>query len=49
MFRLIKFLFYFVVLIVIGLLVYAYLGPLLGADFSAPQTVVTQPLELSTE
>ena len=49
MLRLIKGLFYLVVLCAIGLVAYAYLGPMLGADFSAPQSAVRVPLELSTD
>lgn len=34
--RIIKWLFYLIVLAGIGLIGYAYLGPFLGADFTAP-------------
>ena len=44
--RLIKLLVYVVVLGGIGLVGYAYLGPFFGADFSAPQEEVRQPVTL---
>ncbi len=34
------------VLAVIALVVYAYLGPMFGADFTAPQSEVRIPMEL---
>ena len=44
--RLIKLLVYLAVLAAIALVGYAYIGPLLGSDFSAPQSTVVVPLEL---
>ena len=44
--RLIKFLFYLIILGGIALVGYAYLGPFFGADFSAPQTEIRQPIVL---
>ncbi|GAA6207340.1 MAG: hypothetical protein ACRBBQ_08105 [Cognatishimia sp.] len=35
--KLIRALFFLIVLMAIGLVGYAYLGPIFGADFSAPQ------------
>lgn len=46
MWRLIKLLIYIVVLAVIGLIAYAYFGPIFGADFSAPTQRVVQPVTL---
>ena len=44
--RLIKFLIYLIILGGIGLVGYAYLGPFFGADFSAPQTEIREPVTL---
>jgi hypothetical protein len=44
--RIIKWLFILCVLGFVGLVVYAYLGPFFGADFSPKQTAVTQQIEL---
>lgn len=44
-----KFLLYLVVLVAIGLVGYAYIGPFFGVDFSAPQTEVRQPVELDVD
>ena len=44
--RIIKWLFYLVVLGGIGLVCYAYVGPFLGADFSAPADEVRQEVIL---
>ncbi|MEL6608350.1 MAG: hypothetical protein AAFO58_01780 [Pseudomonadota bacterium] len=46
MWRMLKFLFSLAVLAGLGLIGYAYLGPILGADFSPPQQTVTVPVEL---
>lgn len=46
MLRILKWLFYLVVLGAIGLIAYAYIGPFFGADFSPPQTEIRQPVEL---
>ncbi|WP_198135699.1 hypothetical protein [Sagittula stellata] len=44
--RLIKWLFYLLVLGVIALTAYAYVGPYFGADFSPPQAEIRVPVEL---
>ena len=44
--RLIKFLIYIVCLAFIGLVAYAYVGPYFGADFSAPQSEIREPVTL---
>lgn len=44
--RLIKYLFYLLILAAIGLVVYAYLGPWFGADFSPPHAEIRQPVTL---
>lgn len=46
MLRLIKYLFYLALLGGIVLVGYAYIGPFLGADFSAPQEDVKQTVVL---
>ncbi len=47
--KLIKILFLIAILAFIGLIGYAYIGPFFGADFSAPQTEVRQPLILNAD
>jgi hypothetical protein len=47
--RLIKLLFFIAVFGFIGLVGYAYVGPFFGADFSAPQVEVRQPLILNAD
>jgi hypothetical protein len=47
--RLIKLLLFIAVFGFIGLIGYAYIGPWFGADFSAPQTEVRQPLVLNAD
>jgi hypothetical protein len=50
MWRLIKFLFWLAVLAGIGLVGYAYLGPILVPDhFAPPVTQVTLPVELDLD
>jgi hypothetical protein len=44
--RIIKWLFYLLVLGVIALIAYAYIGPFFGADFSPPQTEFRRPVQL---
>ncbi|MEZ5674345.1 hypothetical protein SAMN06265173_13922 [Thalassovita litoralis] len=44
--RLIKWLFILIILGVIGLTAYAYVGPFLGADFSPKQTEIRQSVTL---
>ncbi|MGR3712205.1 MAG: hypothetical protein ACU0A6_03670 [Shimia sp.] len=34
-------------LAILGLVAYAYLGPIFGADFSAPQSEIRVPVELN--
>ena len=45
--KMIKLLFMIAILAFIGLVGYAYVGPFFGADFSAPQIEVRQPLILN--
>ena len=47
--KLIKLLFVIAILAFIGLVGYAYIGPFFGADFSAPQAEVRQPLILNAD
>jgi len=47
--KLIKILFFISILTFIGLIGYTYIGPFFGADFSAPQTEVRQPLILNAD
>jgi len=47
--RLIKFLLYVICLAFIGLVAYAYLGPYFGADFSAPQSEISEPVILNVD
>jgi hypothetical protein len=47
--KLIKLLLLIAILAFIGLIGYAYIGPFFGADFSAPQTEVRQPLILNAD
>ena len=47
--RLFKYIGYLAVLAVAGLVVYAYVGPFLGADFSPPQVEVTKPVTLNVD
>lgn len=47
--RLIKLLFYIAVIGFVGLVGYAYIGPFFGADFSAPQVEVRQPVVLNAD
>ncbi|MBO9445309.1 hypothetical protein [Ruegeria sp. R14_0] len=47
--RLIKFLVYVVCLCFLGLVGYAYLGPIFGVDFSAPQDEIREPVILNVE
>lgn len=44
--RLIKFLFFIAVLAAVGLIAFAYVGPIFGFDFSAPTQTVVQPVTL---
>ena len=47
--KMIKLLFMIAILAFIGLVGYAYVGPFFGADFSAPQVEVRQPLILNAD
>jgi O-antigen/teichoic acid export membrane protein len=47
--KLFKLLFMIAILAFIGLVGYAYIGPFFGADFSAPQIEVRQPLILNAD
>ncbi len=47
--RLIKFLLYIICLAFIGLVAYAYVGPYFGADFSAPQSEIREPVTLDVD
>lgn len=47
--RLIKYLFYLLVLAGIGLVGYAYIGPFVGADFSPPTVEIRAPVTLDVE
>lgn len=47
--RLIKYLFYLIVLGAVALVAYAYIGPFLGADFSPPQDEMRQPVILNAD
>jgi len=49
MLRLIKWLFYLVVLGCIALVFYAYIGPFLGADFSPETQEIRQEIILETD
>ena len=49
MVRLFKVLFFLIVIAVIGLTGYAYIGPFFGADFSAPQTETRVPVTLDAQ
>lgn len=44
--RIIKWLIYLAVLAAIALVVYAYLGPFFGADFSAPLREIRVPVDV---
>lgn len=44
--RLFKYLLYLIVLAAVGVVVYAYVGPWFGADFSPPQGEVRIPVTL---
>ena len=44
--RILKWLFYLLVLAAIALVAYAYLGLWFGVDFSPPQSEIRQPVEL---
>jgi len=45
--RLLKYLTYLIILGGIGLVGYAYIGPILGVDFAPAQTSIVEPVTLS--
>ncbi|MDX2485323.1 MAG: hypothetical protein QNK42_16875 [Pseudodonghicola sp.] len=47
--RLVKYLFYLLILAAVGLISYAYLGPWFGADFSPPLAEVRLPVTLNAD
>ena len=47
--RLIKFLFFLSILGFAALVVYTYVGPFFGVDFSAPQSEVREPVTLDAK
>lgn len=47
--RLLKWLFYLLVLASLALVAYAYVGPIFGADFSPPQTERRLPIQLDAK
>ncbi|MCB1312201.1 MAG: hypothetical protein KDK29_10065 [Sedimentitalea sp.] len=47
--KLFKFLIYILCLAIIGVIGFAYLGPWFGADFSAPQTEIREPVVLHAD
>ena len=47
--KLIRALFFLIVLLAIGLVGFAYLGPIFGADFSAPQTEIRESVPLDVQ
>ena len=44
--RILKFLFYLIILAFIAVVAYAYVGPWFGSDFSAPQSEIREPVTL---
>jgi len=49
MVRLLKFVVYLCFFGFLGVVGYAYIGPFFGADFSAPQTEVREPVILNAD
>lgn len=47
--RILKWLFYLAVLGMVGLVAFAYLGPILGADFAPRQTETRIPVTLNED
>jgi len=47
--RLIKWLFYLLILAALVLVAYAYVGPFFGADFSPAQAEIRQPVDLDAD
>jgi hypothetical protein len=45
--RIFKLLIYVAIIGFIGLVAYAYIGPFFGADFTAPQAEIRQPVTLN--
>ena len=44
--KIIKWLFYFSALGAVALIIFAYIGPFLGFDFTPKQKIITLPVEL---
>jgi sensor histidine kinase YesM len=49
MIRLIKFFFYVVIVLGILFIAFAYIGPILGFDFTTQNTIVEIPFQLETD
>lgn len=47
--KLIRALFFLIVLLAVGLVGFAYLGPIFGADFSAPQKEIRESVPLDVQ
>ncbi|SMC43617.1 hypothetical protein [Primorskyibacter flagellatus] len=47
--RILKWVFYLLVLGAIALVAYAYVGPFFGADFSAPASEIREPVTLNAK
>ena len=47
--RILKWLLYLLALCVVLLVVYAYVGPFFGADFTPPQTEMREPVDIELE
>lgn len=47
--KLIKFVVYLLCLAFVGIVAYAYLGPLFGNDFDAPQQEIRKPVVLNAD
>lgn len=47
--KLIKYLIYLIIIAIIGVISYAYIGPYFGVDFSAQQSEVRKPVVLNAD
>ena len=47
--RILKYLFYLIVLGAVGIVLYAYVGPHIGEDFSRPQQEIREKVTLDAE
>ncbi|SHG22813.1 hypothetical protein [Cognatishimia maritima] len=47
--KLIRALFFLIIFATVALTVYAYLGPIFGVDFSAPQQEIREPVALDVQ